>query len=237
MASTSGIISDKGKKVLGHEKDALGFAKAMLSAAKRYSEWVQATESKDDTGKHSAIARIGMVNKLKSRQHLLLLMALEEAFKPQDVEYLAAQVESYLFLHNGIGTQWKDHERTFLDWAQKIRAIKNRKGLEAFASGAMLDAAKKEHKDFASDFVRLTIRNLSPNYRISYVLGRLIALCKKAQQAEQTSKYYREFEVEHILPQTPRGPLPSEFADERTIKLLLLCLATRCSLKVLSTRP
>lgn len=209
------IISDKGKKVLGYEQDALGFAKAMLSAAKRYSEWVQATESKDDTGKHGAIARIGMVNKLKSRQHLLLLMALEESFKPQDIEYLAAQVESYLFLHNVIGTQSKYHERTFLDWAQKIRAIKNRKGLEAFASGTMLDAAKKEHKDFASDFVRLTIRNLSPNYRISYVLGRLDGtLCKRAQQGEQSSKHYREFEVEHILPQTPRGPLPAEFADE-----------------------
>jgi hypothetical protein len=209
------IISEKGKKSLGYEKDPVGFAKAMLNASKRYSQWVRATESKDDSGKLAAIARIGLVNKVKSRQHLLLLMALDESFKESDVENLAAQVESFLFLSIVIGTQSKYHERTFLDWAQKIRVIKNRKGLEAFVKDHILDTAKKEGKNFVEHFLRLRIWDLSPWYRTNYVLGRLDGtLCKEAQQAEQSNKHYRQFEVEHILPQSPKGKLPSEFADE-----------------------
>ncbi|MBK9175263.1 MAG: DUF262 domain-containing protein [Flavobacteriales bacterium] len=208
------IISDKGKKALGYEKDALGFAKAMLSAAKRYSAWVLATESRSDTGAFPSIARIGLVNKIKSRLHLLPLLALDERLKAGDVEYLAAQLESYLFLAMILNIQAKYHERTFLSWVQDIRKLKTRKDLEQFAKGTMHGSIKGQHKEFSSQFLLLTIGDLSPGYRIKYVLGRLDStLAVLAQQSPMSSTQYGEMDLEHMLPQTPKGALPAEFSS------------------------
>ena len=75
----SWIISKEGKQKLQYENQPLNLVNEMATAAKRYSYLVQATNSDHNElgiNKYPNVVNIGYINKQRSRQHLILLMAL-----------------------------------------------------------------------------------------------------------------------------------------------------------------
>ena len=70
------------------------------------------------------ITNIGFVNKYKSRQHLILLLALDVNCTNDEIEYLGVNLESFFFYSNTLGIQAKNNERLFALWASKIRGVK-----------------------------------------------------------------------------------------------------------------
>ena len=105
----SWIISKEGKSKLDYESTPLHLVNEMVAAAKRYSYLVQATNSDnnaDGVNKYPNVVNIGYINKQRSRQHLILLMALNLNCDDDVINYLAQQIES-LFFANTLKMQTK----------------------------------------------------------------------------------------------------------------------------------
>ena len=102
------IISAEGKASLNYEKEPLKLVQELQQAAKRYSALVSATNEANqliDGKTFPHTTNIGYINKYRSRQHLVLLMALD-LYCPNDVvDYLAEQLESFFFFANTMGIQ------------------------------------------------------------------------------------------------------------------------------------
>ena len=93
----SWIISKEGKKKLQYETKPINLVNEMTTAAKRYSHLVQATNNDNSNigiNKYPNVVNIGYINKQRSRQHLMLLMALDLNCNDDVINYLAQQIES-----------------------------------------------------------------------------------------------------------------------------------------------
>ncbi|WP_379093349.1 DUF262 domain-containing protein [Pedobacter sp. UC225_65] len=124
------FISKEGKEATNYETDPLAFAKELNKISKRYSDLVIATERVREGGNYPRVTNIGLVNKYKSRQHLILLLALDITFGDGEIDYLAEQIESFFFYSNVLGIQAKNNEGLFAAWARKIRQAKSHADLE-----------------------------------------------------------------------------------------------------------
>ena len=93
------FISKEGTSALNYERNPVGLAKELKVMSKRYSDLVVATELVKDGGQYPNVTNIGLVNKYRSRQHLILLLALSEQADKEAIEYLAKQLERLFFHH------------------------------------------------------------------------------------------------------------------------------------------
>ena len=94
------------------------------------------------------ITHIGYINKYRSRQHLVLLMALD-LYCPNDVvDYLAEQLESFFFFANTMGIQTKTYEQRFSAWAVKLRGVKTKDAVDAAVQDTLVPFVLKRLPDF-----------------------------------------------------------------------------------------
>ncbi|CAA0168134.1 conserved hypothetical protein [Tenacibaculum maritimum] len=210
------IISSEGKKATQYKTKPLGFAKELHKISKRYSELVIATELVKDGGIYPNITNIGFVNKYKSRQHLILLLALDVNCTKDEIEYLAEQIESFFFFSNTIGIQAKNNERLFAIWASKLRGLKSIDGIKKVVASTMMPYIGEKISPFKSEFLNIRHGAYNPLYRLRYVLGKIEnTVLVKSGLPIKGHNFFDELEIEHILPQTPKGEvLPSDFTDK-----------------------
>jgi uncharacterized protein with ParB-like and HNH nuclease domain len=210
------IISVDGKASTNYENKPLEFAKELKKISKRYSELVTATELMNDGGSYPKITNIGFVNKYKSRQHLILLLALDTNATTESIEYLAEQVESFFFYSNTLGIQAKNNERLFAIWAGKLRGMKDIADISEVIETYMVPYIQEKVGQFKSTFLNIRHDAYNPLYRQRYVLSKLEnnALEKSGLPIKGHAFFY-DLQVEHILPQTPKGGiLTTEFTDK-----------------------
>jgi uncharacterized protein with ParB-like and HNH nuclease domain len=136
------IISPDGKKSTEYEAKPLEFAKDLKNISKRYSDLVMATEFLSDGSPFPAVTNIGFVNKYKSRQHLILILALDTNCLNNEIEYLANQMESFFFYSNSLGIQAKNNEGLFANWALKLRGLKTISEISEVLDNTMLPYLK-----------------------------------------------------------------------------------------------
>lgn len=209
------IISPEGKKATQYETKPLAFAKELSKISKMYSELVLATELVKDGGLYPNITNIGFVNKYKSRQHLILLLALDVTSSKYELEYLGEQIESFFFYSNSIGIQAKNNERLFAMWAGKLRGKKTIEGIKAVVSSTMVPYIAEKVSQFKSVFLNIRHGSYNPLYRLRYILGKLEnTVLLKSGLPIKGHDFFDGLQIEHILPQTPKdGILPAEFVD------------------------
>lgn len=209
------VISPAGKAVLNYEAKPFALAVEMEKMAKRYADLVCATELGQDGGGYPEVTRIGFINKFRSRQHLVLLLALDNSASIGVVNYLASQIESFFFFSNTLGIQAKDNERLFAQWATSLRGLKD----EATVSGAIQTTIVRQLAGKVAEFKNrfLTIRHSAydPGYRLKFILGRMEnTLLARAGMPQVGLKSIDAMQVEHILPQTPKnGTIPQAYAE------------------------
>jgi len=200
------IISAEGKKRLRYEEAPYDLAVEMEKGARRYADLVCATELQDDGGEYPAVTRIGFMNKVKSRQHLILLLALDHTSPAGAINYLADQIESFLFYANTLGIQTKNYERQFTQWAVSLRGLKAEADIAAVVDATLRPYLQDKLGDFRQRFLALRDNDYHPLYRLRYVLGRMEnTLLAQCNTPEKGLRYIDGLQVEHILPQTPRG--------------------------------
>ena len=211
------IISPQGKERLRYEQAPYELAVELEKGARRYADLVCATELLNDGGEYPAVTRIGFMNKVKSRQHLILLLALGHASPASAINYLADQIESFLFYVNTLGIQTKNYERQFTQWAAGLRGLKAEADIAPVVDATLRPYLHDRLGDFRQRFLALRDNDYHPLYRLRYVLGRmentLLAQCNTPQKG---LRYIDGLQVEHILPQTPRdGVIPNALAANR----------------------
>lgn len=209
------IISPIGKKTTGYETAPLTFAKELQKVAKRYADLVVATELVKDGGDYPMVTNIGFVNKYKSRQHLILLLALEISAEKPAIEYLAKQLESFFFYSNTMGIQAKNNEGLFAKWAKELRHKKAIDEIKTVVADTILPYIAAKIPQFKSDFLNINHAAYNPLYRLRYVLGKIEnTVLAKAGLPLKGNNFFYDLQIEHILPQTPKDRvLPSEFTD------------------------
>ena len=211
------IISAEGKQRLRYEQAPYELAVELEKGARRYADLVRATELMNDGGDYPSVTRIGFMNKVKSRQHLILLLALDHTSTAEAINYLAQQIESFFFYSNTLGIQAKNNERLFVQWAAKLRGLKSEAEIAPVIETTLVPYLKDKLGEFRQRFLALRDNDYHPLYRLRYVLGRmenqLLALCNTPQKG---LRYIDGLQIEHILPQTPRdGAIPSALAASR----------------------
>ena len=209
------IISPDGKAATKYVEQPLLFAKELKKISKRYSDLVIATELVKDGGLYPNITNIGFVNKYKSRQHLILLLALDSNCSKEEIEYLAEQIESFFFFSNTIGIQAKRNESLFALWANKLRGVKSVNKIKEIVSNTMVPYIYGKLPEFKSEFENARHSSYNPLYRLRYVLGKMEnTVLKKSGLPTKGHDFFDDLQIEHIFPQTPRdGFFPDEFSD------------------------
>ena len=210
------IISSDGKKETRYQSEPLAFAKELEKISERYSRLVVATELVKDGGDYPNVTKIGFINKYKSRQHLILLLALDVTVEKDSIEYLAQQIESFFFFSNTMGIQAKNNERLFAKWAKDLRGKKTIEDIKLVVEKRMMPYIASKVAQFKSDFINISHSSYNPLYRLRYILGKLEnRILWEAGLPLKGSDFINNLQIEHILPQTPKnGFIPSEFEDE-----------------------
>lgn len=211
------VISAEGKRSLRYEESPYELAIELERGAHRYADLVCATELQNDGGDYPAVTRIGFINKVKSRQHLILLLALDHSCPPATLDHLAQQIESFFFYSNTLGIQTKNYERQFSQWAADLRGLKTKADISAVVDTTLRPFLRDKLGEFRQRFLALRDTDYHPLYRLRYVLGRmentLLAQCNTPQKGLH---FIDGLQIEHILPQTPRdGCIPPALAANR----------------------
>lgn len=209
------FISAEGKASLGYEANPLRIANELNRMAKRYSDLVIATELVKDGGQYPQVTNIGFVNKYRSRQHLILLLALDEYAPIAVIEYLAKQLESFFFFSITLSIQAKYNETTFTKWAGKLRGKRTIDEISQIVEEEFVPYVTERLADFKNRFATVTHGHYSPVYRERYILGRLEnTIRSKCNLPLQGNDFMSGLQIEHILPQTPKnGKIPDQFND------------------------
>ena len=210
------ITSAVGQKALGYHDNPVSLATKLEKAAKRYADLVVATKQEDAGGNYPSVTRIGFINKVGSRLHLILLLALDENAPPQALDYLAAQIESFFFFSNVIGIRTNVNEPLFSLWAGQLRGLKEIADIEDALRRTMLAYLRPKLADFKQKFLAAKMTDFAPLYRTRYVLGRMEnTLLAQAGMNQQSLKFIDGLQIEHILPQTPDAHgIPPELAPD-----------------------
>lgn len=211
------IISAEGKKRLRYEEAPYELAVELEKGARRYADLVCATELQNDGGDYPAVTRIGFINKVRSRQHLILLLALDHTSTADAINYLAKQIESFFFYSITLGIQAKNNERLFVQWAAQLRGLKTEAEISIVIDATMRPYLQEKLGEFRQRFLALRDNDYHPLYRLRYVLGRmentLLAQCNIPQKG---LRHIDGLQIEHILPQTPRErAIPPSLAVNR----------------------
>lgn len=211
------IVSPKGKAALGYEEHPVALASKLEKAAKRYADLVVATKLENDGGDYPAVTRIGFINKVGSRLHLILLLALDENASTDSIEYLATHIESHFFFSNVIGIRTNINEPLFSQWAAQLRGLKEIADIEQVLEKTMFSYLRLKLTDFKQKFLAIKINDFTPLYRTRYVLGRMEnTLLSAAGLPAKGLKFINGLQIEHILPQTPdEGGIPETLASDR----------------------
>ncbi|KFC20320.1 DUF262 domain-containing protein [Chryseobacterium sp. FH1] len=205
------FLSEKGKNDTKYETQPLIFAKELKKMSKRYSDLVIATELIKDGGEYPNITNIGFINKYKSRQHLILLMALNEIATIDVIEYLGKQIESFFFYSVSLGIQAKNNENQFTRWAIKLRNKNTIDEVAEVIEQNMVPYIKERLGEFLVKFPTLTHYHYSPLYRERYVLGMIEnTILAKSNFPIKGKDYLYNLQIEHILPQTPKNDILTE---------------------------
>lgn len=214
------FISKEGLEALNYEKNPLGLAKELKSMSKRYSDLVIATELVKDGGQFPNVTSIGYVNKYRSRQHLILLLALSEQADKDAIEYLAKQLESLFFYSITLSIQAKANESNFTKWAVKLRGKKTTSEISPIVEEEFIPYLQEKLAEFKNRFKTISHFHYSPLYRERYILGKIENTIRaKCNLPIQGNDFINGLQIEHIYPQTPKNDIiPSEFVDLQDYK-------------------
>lgn len=209
------IISADGKQKLQYEEKPYKLAVELEKGARRYADLVCATELFNDGGDYPAVTRIGFINKIKSRQHLILLLALDHTCPASTINYLATQIESFFFFINTLGIQTKYYENLFSQWAVSLRGLKSESDISTVIDNTLRSYLEGKMAEFRTRFLALRHTAYHPLYRLRYVLGRMEnTLLDQCHIPQKGLRLIDGLQIEHILPQTPgNSVIPQQFGQ------------------------
>ncbi len=201
-------------EICGYNKDPFKFVELLLENARCYVYFAQ---GKDKNGNRTPyldnIIRLGGG---AFRQHLILLLTVRNL--PVDAfDYLAKNVENYLFYALFTKVQAKVFEKLFGKWNLSLINIKNIDEMKEFVTNNIKPETDKLSAEYKARFLTFKQSDLQ-QYRVRYILAKLTQYVDMAHSGTVylpllDTYYKRGTEIEHILPQTPSDEYKAQFEN------------------------
>ncbi len=149
-----------------------------------------------------------------ARQHFVLLLAgrhLPEVL----FSSLAGHIEDLLFTYVICREATKEFERNFTRWAPRLRAIATEADLDSFIADHFAPEMGRLSPAFDFAFQELGLDRIQ-QYRMRYILAKMTQHVERQAwgnpKHDRIDQYLdRSVQIEHILPQNPRGDVREAF--------------------------
>ncbi|HFG1573997.1 TPA: DUF262 domain-containing protein [Vibrio cholerae] len=212
------IISKEGKDALQFEAEPVALVKELERMSLRYAELVNATNNANnhrEVSRYPSVVNIGYINKYRSRQHLVLLMALDANCPDEVLEYLACQLESFFFFANTLSLQTKTYEQRFTQWAAKLRGARDTETVAIVLESTLVAFIRHRLHEFKQAFEHINHTHYNPQYRERFILGKLEnEIRRQCGLVAKSQSMIQQMQIEHILPSTVRNLELSEHFDD-----------------------
>jgi uncharacterized protein with ParB-like and HNH nuclease domain len=216
------LTSKEGKSKIKYETNPVKFAKEILKASEKYGTLIKATNVWEADPDYPSVTGIGYLSKKNSRQHIILLLALNDTFDKGAINLLAKNIEALMFYFVTLKVLTKYYEATFAEWAIKLRSLSNIDDLKKFIIDEIGPEIEKRKIAFDGSFENKTQGEIQPLYRIKYILGKVEEFIRSNVNFPQASLlFYQDQQLEHILPQTgeniPKDKYPEEYDYQNAV--------------------
>lgn len=210
------------RQVAGYSSHPFEFVDSVTTNVDRYLSF---HNQRDAQGSPStALSNLRHLTGNALTQHFVLLLA-GARLRSDNFEHLVEQIENFLFFYVFTRTSTKELEWMFSAWADELRSIAatNKVNLQRADLDAFIDthfqASMTAKQDELSDALRRYRLGSIPKYRSRYLLARLTQHVEGAYsgvKARGLMTPYMNLEIEHILPQTPRPELLTEWESQNS---------------------
>lgn len=220
------IISARGNKELNYNEHTIKFAEELRGKSSLYKDYVNATRSEQVDPKYPWITCIGHIGKRNIRQHIILLLALNDKLKndKRAIELLCRNIEVLIFYYTITKENTKNLDKKFADFAKELRHIETIENLKNFIKRRFEPEIQENVFEEAFSAVRET--DIRPKYRIKYIYGRIENYLREISNLPlYNMNFYNNLQLEHIMPQKPdENKLTSEFENKSTYEYYLRLL-------------
>ncbi len=199
------------KDLCGYEKDPFGFVALLKENADCYANFAQ---GKDVQGTDNPyLKNIILLGGSAFRQHLILLLTARH-FSLDMFNYLAKNLETYLFYYLFTREQAKIYEKQFGKWNIALKDVKTMTDLVNFVQTQMKPEITKKDLEFKGRFETFSENDLQ-GYRVRYILAKLSMYIDQSRinaiRPCSVESYIKDYEIEHILPQKPQPALLAHY--------------------------
>lgn len=195
-------------------KDPFGFVDLLSENASCYINFAKGNDR--DGNRSPYLDNIKRLGGGAFRQHLIVLLAARNMSKEM-FDYLAMNLEKYLFYALFTKVQAKVFEKLFGKWDLELCSIKNMEELIKFVENNIKPEIDRMSTEYKTRFLSFKQSDLQL-YRVRYILAKLSQFLDMAHSGSKSlsmlDNYYRQgTEIEHILPQSPSEELKSKYEN------------------------
>lgn len=187
-----------------YENKPIEFVNLLIENAKAF---VYFATGKDANGNPNVyVQNINRLGGTVFRQHIIPLLTARN-FDAEMFNYLARNIESYLFYFLITKEQAKALEKNFAEWNLELCKVNNLKELNTFVANTFAPEVNAKEFEYRDAFHRLTQSDLQV-FRLRYLLARLsqyVDLARQGNYTVQPLDMYFDTDIEHILPFTPNS--------------------------------
>lgn len=204
-----------------YEKKPIEFVNLLIDNAKAF---IYFSTGKDAKGQPNVfIKNINLLGGSVFRQHIIPLLTARK-FSQDMFDYLARNIETYLYYFLITKEQAKALEKNFAEWNLDLCNVKDLKELNDFVAKHFAPEVAEKAIAYRDLFHRLTQTDLQV-FRLRYILARLSQYVDLARQgiftAQMLDSYY-DNDIEHILPFTPESDeIKASIEDYDRVKIML----------------
>lgn len=187
-----------------YEKEPIEFVNLLICNAQAFINFSTGKNAKGQPNVY--VKNINRLGGTVFRQHIIPLLAARN-FSQEMFDYLARNIESYLYYFLITKEQAKALEKNFAEWNLDLIKVSNLKELNEFVANTIAKKVKEKEAEYYDTFHRLSKADLQW-YRLRYILSRLsqyVDLSRQGTSTAQDLNDYYDTDIEHILPQTPES--------------------------------
>ena len=204
-------------KETGHEDDPMGFVETLVQAAKDYAGFKRGEGPGGKT--NLFLQNVSILGGASMRQHLILLLSARRLPEEQFLKF-SSFVERLMFVWYMNDRQTRDTEPKIVEICKSLRT--NDMSIDDYQSFED-DLTKVHIAPFSKSFTE-NMMNISADamrkYRLKYLLAKITQYieqeAKGVTETNRTLYHFtsRDFEIEHILPQSLKQEAVEEFLSE-----------------------
>lgn len=217
------------------------FVNLLIENAKAFINFAKGRDANGDENVY--VSNITILGGTVFRQHIISLLTAR-GFSKEMFDYLARNIECYLFYYLLTKEQAKTFEKKFADWNLILKDIKDMAQLNTFVRKYIQPEVDKKSIEFSDTFHRLSEYDVQ-KYRLRYVLARITQYVDLSRKGIFTASSIRPYlekgvEIEHILPQKPfSDEIASQFENYDRSKSMLgnLTLIEKSTNDVVKNKP